>query len=136
MADRKSRGVFLTVMTVLFVMLALSDFTKAIQAAHNPQMGLVIFGHKVHGVGHNLVVGPLFGAAFLAYAYGIWNLRAWVVPIAMVYAFYVPYNLVLFWYRQPPGPRPIGFIVFYLAVALTGSVGTALYLASHRERLS
>ena len=136
MADRNQRGIFLTVMTVLFLMLALSDFTKPLQAAHNPQMGLVIFGHKVHGGWRNLILGPLFGAVFLTYAYGIWNLRTWVVPLAMVYAFYVPYNLVLFWYRQPPGPRPMGFIVIYLAVALTGSVGTALYLASHRERLS
>jgi hypothetical protein len=138
MADETARrGIFLTVMTALFVLLALSDFTKALQFAHNPAVGgLVVFGHKFHGVGHNLLLGPLFGIVFLAYAYGIWNLRAWVLPLSIVYAFYVPYNLVLFWYRQPPGPRPIPFIVIYLAIALVGSVGTAIYLAYHRERLS
>ena len=99
-------------MTVLFVVLALSDFTKALQFAHNPIVGgLVVFGHKFHGVAHNLILGPLFGIVFLTYAYGLWNLRAWTLPLAIVYAFYVPYNLVLFWYRQAPGPRPIPFIV-------------------------
>ena len=134
---RPPRGVFLTVMTVLFLLLALSDFTKALQFVGNPAVGgIVVLGHKFHGVAHNLILGPLFGIVFLIYAYGIWNLRAWVLPLAIVYAFYVPYNLVLFWYTQPPGPRPIGFIVGYLAIALIGSIGTAIYLAYHRERLS
>ena len=134
---RAPRGWFLTAMTVLFVVLALSDFTKALQFANNPAVGgLVVFGHKFHGVAHNLVLGPLFGVVLLIYAHGIWNLRAWVIPLSIVYAFYVPYNLVLFWYQQPEGPRPIPFIVIYLAIALTGSIGTAIYLAWHRERLS
>ena len=134
---RAPLGLFLTVMTVLFVVLALSDFTKALQFANNPTVGgLVVFGHKFHGVANNLVLGPLFGIVFLIYAHGIWNLRAWVLPLSIVYAFYVPYNLVLFWYTQPPGPRPIGFIVGYLAIALIGSIGTAIYLAWHRQRLS
>ena len=91
-------------MTVLFVVLALSDFTKALQFAHDPTVGgLVVFGHKFHGVGHNLILGPLFGIVFLTYAYGLWKLRAWTLPLAIVYAFYVPYNLVLFWYRQAAG---------------------------------
>jgi hypothetical protein len=134
---RPPRGVFLTAMTVLFLLLALSDFTKALQVIGNPAVGgIVVFGHKFHGVAHNLILGPLFGIVFLIYAYGIWKLRAWVLPLAIVYAVYVPYNLVLFWYTQPPGPRPIGFIVGYLAIALIGSIGTAIYLAYHRERLS
>ena len=138
MANQNSqRGWFLTVITVLFVILAISDFTKAIQFAHNPAVGgLVVFGHKFRGVGHNLILGPIFGIVFLIYAYGLWNMRGWMLPLSIVYAFYVPYNLVLFWYRQPPGPRPIPFIVIYLAIALGGSIGTAIYLAYNRERLS
>ena len=131
-----SRGTFLTVMTVLFVVLAISDFTKALQYANNPAVGgLVVFGHKFEGVAINLVLGPLFGMVLLIYAYGIWKMRAWLLPLSFVYAFYVPYNLVLFWFTHTTGPRSIGFIVFYLAIALTGSVGTALYLAYRRERL-
>ncbi len=132
----ESRGTFLTVMAVLFVVLAISDFTKALQYANNPAVGgLVVVGHKFEGVAINLVLGPLFGMVLLIYAYGIWKMRAWVLPLSLVYAFYVPYNLVLFWFTHTTGPRSIGFIVFYLAIALTGSVGTALYLAYHRDRL-
>jgi hypothetical protein len=131
-----SRGVFLTLMTVLFVVLALSDFTKPLQYAGNPAVGgLVVVGHKFQGVATLLMLGPLFGIVLLTYAWGIWKMRSWVLPLSFVYAFYVPYNLVLFWYVQPQGPRPIPFIVMYLAIALGGSIGTAIYLAYHRERL-
>jgi hypothetical protein len=131
------RGTFLTVMTILFVILAISDFTKALQFAGNPAVGgLVIFGHKFHGVAHNLIVGPLFGIVLLFYAFGIWRLRAWVLPLAITYAFYVPTNMVLFWSLHQLPPPTVRFIVFYLAIALTGSIGTAIYLAWHRERLS
>jgi len=41
----ESRGTFLTVMAVLFVVLAISDFTKALQYANNPAVGgLVVVG--------------------------------------------------------------------------------------------
>jgi hypothetical protein len=131
------RGTFLTVMAILFVVLALSDFTKALQFANDPVVGgLVIFGHKLRGVAHNLVVGPLFGVFLLIYAYGVWNMRAWVLPLAIVYAFYVPVNMVMFWSLHQLPPVTHRFIVTYLAIALTGSVGTAIYLAYHRERLS
>ncbi len=134
---RPTLGWFLTTMTVLFVVLALSDFTKALQFANNPAVGgLVIFGHKFHGVAHNLMLGPLFGIALLIYAYGIWNLRAWVLPLSIAYAFYVPVNMVMFWSLHQLPPPTVRFIVMYLFISLTGSVGTAIYLAYHRERLN
>jgi len=95
-----------------------------------------MFGHKFRGVAHNLMLGPIFGIILLIYAYGIWNLRAWVLPLAIVYAFYVPYNLVLFWFTHFDSHPSISFIVGYLAIALVGSIGTAIYLAYHRERLA
>lgn len=134
---RPPRGVFLTIMTVLFLLLALSDFTKALQFANNPAVGgLVILGHKFQGVVPNLILGPLFGIVLLIYAYGIWNMRAWVLPLSIGYAFYVPANMVLFWSLHQLPPPTVGFIVVYLFLSLTGSVGTAIYLAYHRERLS
>ena len=143
MADQTSqtarlpRGRFLTVMTVLFLLLSFSDFTKAIQFANNPAIGgLVVLGHKFQGVAHNLILGPIFGVVLLTYAYGIWNLRAWVLPLSIVYAFYVPANMVLFWSLHQLSPPTVGFIVGYLFLSLTGSVGTAIYLAYHRELLS
>ena len=139
MANQNSgarRGWFLTVMTVLFVLLAISDFAKPLPSGHNAAGGIVEFGHRFHGIVPNVILGTLFGILFLVYAYGLWNLRAWVLPIAIAYAFYVPYNVVLFNYFKEPGPRfSIVFTVVWLAVALTGSIGTAIYLAYNRDRL-
>jgi hypothetical protein len=136
--ESPQRGAFLTVMAVLFVLLAISDFAKPFQAGHSAAAGgIVEFGHKFHGVVPNMILGTLFGILFLFYAYGLWNMRAWVLPIAIAYAFYVPYNVVLFNYFQEPGPRySIVFTVVWLAVALTGSIGTAIYLAYNHERLT
>jgi hypothetical protein len=44
--------------------------------------------------------------------------------------------MVLFWSLHQLPPTTVGFIVVYLFLSLTGSVGTAIYLAYHRERLS
>ena len=132
----ESRGTFLTVMAVLFVVLAFSDFTKPLQYMNDPAVGgLVILGHKFQGVAKNLLLGPIVGIFLLIYAYGIWKMRAWVLPLSFVYAFYVPVNMVLFWSLHQLAPPTVGFIVMYLFISLTGSVGTALYLAYHRERL-
>jgi len=133
-----SRGVFLTVMTVLFVVLAFSNFTKPFQHLRAPaHLGLVIFGHRLESLGANLVFGPIFGIILLAYAWGIWRMKRWVLALSIIYAFYVPWNLVLFWYANGGGPhRSLRFIVEYLAFAITGSVGTGLYLTYHRDRLT
>ncbi len=138
MVNERKRGAFLTVMAVLFCILALSDFTKALQHLRNPKaLGIVIFGVRFESVWSNLLLGPLVGVFLAAYAYGLWNLRPWVARLSIVYAFYVPVNLVLFWYFQT-GPEipPLSFMLVYLAVAFTGSIGTALYLAYHRDELA
>jgi len=138
MANERERGPFLTVMVALFAVLTVSDFTKPIQYLHNPKaLGIVIFGVRFHGVFSNLIFGPAMGIVVGAYCYGIWKLRSWVTPLSVVYAFYVPTNLVLFWYRQTgPDIPPLRAILTYLAFALTGSIGTALYLAYHRDKLA
>jgi len=75
------------------------------------------------------------GIVLVTYAYGIWKMRAWVLPLSILYAFYVPANMVMFWSLHQLPPPSVGFIVRYLLISLTGSVGTAIYLAYHRERL-
>jgi hypothetical protein len=130
------RGAFLTVMAILLVVLALSDFTKILQHHNNPDMGLVILGHKFRGAFSNLTLGSLFGLFLLSYAYGLWNMTRWVIPISVFYAFYVPVNMILFWSLHQLSPPTVRFIGFYLFVSLTGSIGVALYLAFHRDQLS
>ena len=137
MASRRTRGPFLTAMATLFAVLALSDFTKVLQHARDPRtLGIVVFGVRAESFAANLALGWLLGLILAAYSYGLWRLRRWVAPLSVAYAFYVPVNLVLFWYFQT-GPEipPLGFILAYLAVAFTGSIGTALYLAYQREKL-
>jgi hypothetical protein len=134
-AASPQRGVFLTVMAILFVVLAISDFTKVFQHAHAGHLGLVILGHRFNRKLANLILGWLFGAFLLTYAYGVWNMKAWSVPISVLYAFYVPTNMVLFWSLHQLPPPTVRFIVFYLFVSLTGSIGTALYLAFHQQEL-
>jgi hypothetical protein len=137
MANGRARGPFLTVMAVLLGLLAVSNCTKALQHLYRPQaLGIVIFGVRFESTGANLALGLLMGALLGTYARGLWRLRSWVVPLSIVYAFYVPTNLVLFWYRQTgPDLPPLGFILIYLAFAFTGSIGTALHLAYHRDKL-
>ena len=114
MANERKRGVFLTVMAVLFAVLALSNFTKAVQHMRDPShLGIVIFGVRFESVPSNLILGPLMGLVLAAYAYGLWKLKAWVAPLSIAYAFYVPVNLVLFWYRQTgPDIPPLGFLQY------------------------
>ena len=134
----RRRGPFLTVMAVLFGILAVSNATKALQHALDPKgLGIVIFGVRFETIVANIILGPLIGVWLAAYSYGLWTLRRWVIPVSIAYAFYVPLNLVLFWYFQTgPDIPPLGFILGYLAFALTGSIGTALYLAYHRDKLA
>lgn len=137
MANARKRGVFLTVMAVLYGVLALSNATKALQHLRDPRvLGIVIFWVRFETVASNLILGPLMGLVLAAYAYGVWKLKPWVVPLSIAYAFYVPVNLVLFWYFQTgPDIPPLGFMLSYLAVSLSGSIGTALYIAYHRDKL-
>ena len=45
MAERRERGIFLTVVAVLFALLAVSNASKALQYRVNPShLGVVIFG--------------------------------------------------------------------------------------------
>jgi hypothetical protein len=138
MPDERTRGPFLTTVAVLFALLAISNCTKAIQYLNNPQVGgIVIFGVRFESVGSNAILGPLMGVVVGAYAYGLWRLKPWLVPLSIAYAFYVPVNLVLFWYRQTgPDVPPLPFLLAYLVIAFTGSIGTALYLGYHREKLT
>lgn len=124
-------------MSLLFGLLAISNFTKPFQHLRNPQaLGMVLLGSRFETFGANAVIGPLMGLVVGAYAWGLWRLRPWVRPLSAVYAFWVPLNLILFWYRQTsPEIPPLGSILGYLTFALGGSIGTALYLAYHPEKL-
>ncbi len=132
---RSSRDWFLTIIGILVIILAISDFTKTLQHARDPHLGFVFLGHRFGTVGYNIAGGGLFGIFLLAYGYGLLTVKRWVLPMALLYAYYVPINMVMFWSLHENPPATARFILIYLAFALTGSVGTAIYLEYNRERL-
>ncbi|HUY39341.1 MAG TPA: hypothetical protein VMV13_10945 [Candidatus Binataceae bacterium] len=135
-AMRPRRDWFLTAMAILFAVLAFSDFTKPFQHHNDPHLGLVVFGHRLATFGENAIGGPIFGIILAIYAYGLIAQKRWLKPLSVVYAFYVPVNLTLFWSLHDNGHPTVGFIIVYLILSVGGSVGTALYIGYHQDRLA
>ena len=117
-------------------LLAISNLSKPISQSLAPEStaGFVFLGHRLEGIA-NTVVGPLFGLLLAAYAYGVWTLRARVLPLAGAYALYVTANLILFSLNLPPDQGGGLFGLVYMAVAIGVSGGGALYLFLHRDQL-
>ena len=88
MPDRHQRGAFLTVVAILFAVLAVSNTTKALQFLMDPShLSIVIFGVRFESVLANVLLGPLLGAVLAAYAYGLWRFKRFVAPLAILYSF-------------------------------------------------
>ena len=133
----ESRGAVLTTLAILMGLLAVSNFMKPVAQAMSPQgtAGFMFFGHRLHGLA-NAIIGPLFGVLLASYAFGAWNRRQWVVPLAVAYAIYVILNLILFTINVPPDENPgVAFALVYSTVAIAVSGGGAIYVLRNRHRL-
>jgi uncharacterized membrane protein (DUF2068 family) len=128
MKEETKRGPVLTTLAALFTLLALSNISKPLSA------GFVFFGTKTAGMA-NAILGPAFGVFLLIYALGIWRQKRWAVPMAWVYAAYVPINLALFTIKTPERWQSPAFGLAYVAVALGVSWGSAILLTRRRARL-
>jgi len=136
--NKPDRGPLLTVLALLFGLLAFSDLTKLLQASFGAGLrpGFVLFGHRLSGTG-NAVVGPLFGLYLLVYAAGIWRMRRWALPVGTVYAVYVIVNLTLFMVRDPePMREGVLFGAIYAVVAIGVSWGAVWVLSQRRAALT
>ncbi len=100
---RKSRGVTLTIFAVLFAILAISNFLKPFHL--DPSAGFVFLGTKLTGAA-NAIMGPLFGIILLVYAYGIWAMRKFALPIAYFFCPWVILNMILFTMKNRNAPPP------------------------------
>ena len=131
-----NRGRVLSVFAVLFAILAVSNLLKPFHLG-GEQAGFVFFGQKLTGTA-NAVVGPLFGIYQLVYAFGIWRMKRFALPMGHAYATYVVLNLILFTAKnpQPPGVGAIIFGIVYMVVAIGVSVGAAYLLTKHKAELS
>jgi len=136
--NNPDRGSRLTVLALLFGLLAVSDLAKPLEASLGGGLrpGFVLFGHRLSGTA-NAVVGPLFGLYLLVYAAGIWRMRWWALPIGVVYAIYVIVNLTLFTFREPePMHEGVLFGVIYAVVAVGVSWGAVWLLSQRRAALT
>ena len=122
------------VFAVLFALLAVSNLLKPFQLG---DAGLVFFGRKLTGTA-NMIAGPLFGLYLLVYAFGLWNLKRFALPMGHAYATYVVLNLILFTAKNTPPPG-VGYMIFgivYSLVAVGVSVGAAYLLTKYKAELS
>lgn len=132
MEEKTRRGAVLTIFAALFVLLALSDISKPLSGG---RAGLVFFGTKTKGLA-NAILAPAFGIFLLIYALGMWRRRRWAVPMAWIYAAYVPINLTLFTIKTPQKWQSPFFASVYVAIALGVSSGSAIVLTRHIRQLS
>ncbi|MCS6924798.1 MAG: hypothetical protein NZ578_02735 [Candidatus Binatia bacterium] len=126
----------LRVFALAFVLVAISNVLKPLQLG-GEQTGFVFFGQRLSGTA-NLITGPLFGLYLLVYAWGIWHLKRFALPLGHAYATYVVLNLILF-YANNPMPPGIGYRIFsfvYAFVALGVAGGAAVLLTRHKELLT
>ena len=127
------RGTALTVLAILFAILAVSDILKPLHL-EGPTTGLVFFGKRLSGA-PNAIFGPILGIVLLIYAAGIWRMSRYALYLGYAYAIYVTINLILFSARNLPlisqGEIIIGIV--YIVFALALSWGTPVLL-SRRQR--
>ena len=125
-------------MAILFGLLALSNASTALQWLRNPALGgIVLLGRRIEGVVPNLLLGGLLAAFLAAYALALWRRSTGAIPLSIAYALWVPMNLALFWYfKTGTEVPPVAVIAGYFAVAIGGSVGSALWVAYHREEFA
>ncbi len=130
------RGTTLSVFAVLFSILAISNLLKPFQIL-GPQTGFVFLGYRLDPIG-SAVLGPAFGIFLLAYAYGVWTMRRWVLPLAHFYATWVVLNVVLFSFvtEAPPTTMRLVFGVVYAVVAIGVSVSSAVMLTRRKSELA
>lgn len=130
------RGALLTVIAILFAILAITDILKPLKL-EGPTTGLVFFGTRTTGMA-NAILGPLLGIILLIYAAGIWRVHRYAMYLGWAYAVYVIANLILYTQLNPPA-KTQGEMIFgivYLIVAITITVGTAIILTRRRSELA
>ncbi len=126
------RGPVLTVFAILFVLLAISNLSKPLGRGG---AGFVFFGTKTIGV-ENMILGPLFGIYLLVYGFGIWRQKRWALPMAWLYAAYVPINMTMFTLKTPHRWGSMGFGILYAAIAIVVTWGSAILLTRRRAQLT
>jgi hypothetical protein len=127
----KSRGTALTIFAILFALLAISNFTKPFsQNGH-----FVFLGARMSGTG-NTVMSLLFGVVLAVYAYCIWTMRRYALPVAYIYAVWVIANMVLFTIKNHDAQQSAIMAIASVAIGIGVPVATAIILTQRSAELS
>ena len=126
------RGTALTIWAILFALLGISNALKPLEAV--TRQGFVLLGRRLSGT-PNQIAGPLFAIYLWGYAFGIWHLRRWALPMGVAYAVYVLLNLVLYVTTSSEVPAA-PFMLVYAVVAIAGSSGGVYLLWKRRAELT
>ena len=134
--EQKSRGATLTILAILFALVAITDILKPLHL-EGPTTGLVFFGKRLAGT-PDAILGPLLGIILLIYAAGIWRMRRYALGFGFAYAIYVTINLALFQMRNPPPASQAEktFGIVYVVLALAFTWGTAILLNRRKAELT
>jgi hypothetical protein len=130
---QKPRGVLLTIFALLFVLLAISNFSKPF--SHDPGIGFVCLGVRQSGTA-NAILGPLFGIGLLIFAYGIWTMRHYALPVAYIFLAWVCVNTILFRIKNPTAQSSIAFTIFATALGIGVPLATAIILSRRQAELT
>jgi hypothetical protein len=128
----KSRGATLTIFAILFVLLAISNFAKPL--SHSAGVGFVFLGDRLSGTA-NAILGPLFGVILLVYAYGIWAMRKFALPLAYIYTAWVIVNMVMFTMKNSDTGNLL-VIVVSIAVGIGVPLASAIILSRRKDELT
>ncbi len=128
----KSRGVTLTIFAILFVLLAISNFAKPF--SHSAGVGFVFLGDRLTGTA-NAILGPLFGVILLVYAYGIWAMRKFALPLAYIYVAWVIVNMAMFTMKNRD-TQSLPAIVVSVVVGIGVPLATAIILSRRKDELT
>jgi hypothetical protein len=120
------------VLAILIALRAVTDVAKPLIAGS----GFVFFGKFLTGAACYFLA-PIVGVLMLIYAYGLWQLRRFALPMGIAYGALVTINLAVFPMLQG---LPHGFnVAAYVAFALVGlgvSWGAVWLLVQRRQQLS
>lgn len=122
----------LRVVAILIALRAVTDVLKPLGAGS----GFVFFGKFLTGTAC-YVLAPIVGTVMLVYAYGLWQLRRFALPMGVAYGVLVTINLAVFPLLQglPPGFNELAYVAFAL-IGLGVSWGAVWLLSARHGELT
>ena len=135
--DRPKPGVTLTILALLFVLVAIESILKPY--ASGPESGFMLLGFRTDGL-LEAIVARVHAVLMLGLAYGIWRLKRFALYFLLVYTPYILVNIIVYtfryeWYSPAALSAPV-FAAIWTSISLGVPGGTAYLLSRRRPELS